>query len=495
MSPQPARSMNSEPGDLLGRTEPRIWTPPLCELTPETTVGYDVITFARDVLGQPLTPWQEWLMIHAGELLPDGRPRFRRVLAMVARQNGKTHLLRVLTLYWMFVEAQPLILGMSASRSLAKESWDLVNATIQDTPLLKAEHKRTVYAADSEVIELVNGSQYKFAAANRRGGRGRTIDRLILDEVRELRNFEAYDAAMYAMTARPYAQLFAISNQGDADAVVLDSLREPAIRFIESGEGDDRLGLFEWSAPPGAAPDDPEAIVQANPNIGYFISLDDKIREAKAAMDAGGEALAGFKTEVLCQRVTLLDPIIEPELWSRAKGAIIPSEARGRISLCLDVSLDGTHATLAAAAEIDGVTHVWIAGQWDDTAQVFHVVQTLVDQIKPQRLGWFPHGPCAMVAASFKKLRLPRGTKAEALDADLAAVCMGFADAVHTGILRHDDDPLLTAHIMAAQRKARGDAWVFGRRGSSPVDAAYAAAGAVHLARTARPPRPHLAVV
>src|SRR5690606_13179982 len=304
----------------------------------------------------------------------------------------------------------------------------------------------------SEVIELTNGSQYKFAAANRRGGRGKTIDRLIMDEVRELRSFEAYDAAVCTMTARPFAQLFAITNQGDADPVDLDSLREPAIQFIQTGEGDDRLGLFEWSAPPGAEPDDPVALRQSNPNIGYFIDLDDKIREARAAMEAGGEALAGFKTEILCQRVTLLDPCVEPELWESAKGAILPSEARGRISLCLDVSLDGAHATLAAAAEIEGTTHVWIAGQWDDTAQVFSGVQSLVDRIKPQRLGWYPHGPSAMVAADFKRLKLPRGCKAESLDADTAAVCMGFADAVHTGVLRHDDDPLLNAHIVAAQR-------------------------------------------
>src|SRR5690606_21128699 len=219
------------------------------------------------------------------------------------RQNGKTHLLRVLTLYWMYVEGWPLILGMSASRSLAKETWDLVNQTITGVEVLRAEHRRTVFAADSEVIELTNGSQYKFAASNRRGGRGKSIDRLILDEVRELRNFEAHDAAVYTMTARRFAQLFAITNQGDADAVVLDSLREPAIQYIQTGEGDDRLGLFEWSAPPGAEPDDPVALRQSNPNIGYFIDLDDKVREARAAKDAGGEALAGFKTEVLCQRV------------------------------------------------------------------------------------------------------------------------------------------------------------------------------------------------
>src|SRR5690606_37648469 len=453
-----------------------------------------IFDFANDVLEMPLTPWQEWLVIHAGELLPDGRPRFRRVLAMVARQNGKTHLLRVLTLYWQYVEGWPLILGMSASRSLAKETWDLDNQTITEVEVLKAEHKRTVFAADSEVIELTNGSQYKFAAANRRGGRGKTIDRLIMDEVRELRSFEAYDAASYAMTARPFAQLFAITNQGDADAVVLDSLREPAIQFIQTGEGDDRLGLFEWSAPPGAEPDDPVALRQSNPNIGYFIDLDDKVREARAAKEAGGEALAGFKTEVLCQRVTLLDPVVEPESWEAAKSNTSPSDAPGPFQLCLDVSLDSTHATLAAAAQIDGITHVWVVDQWTDTAQIFAGVQYWIDQIKPQRLGWYPKGPTASVAAEFPKLRLPRGCQLEKLDGDSAAVCMGFADAVHTGVLKHQGDPLLTTHIMSAQRQMRGDAWVFQRRGSGPIDAAYAAAGAVHLARTAPRPRPKLEV-
>jgi phage terminase large subunit-like protein len=48
------------------------------------------------VLRQPLDPWQQWVAIHIGELQPDGRPRFRQALIIVARQNGKTHLCKVL---------------------------------------------------------------------------------------------------------------------------------------------------------------------------------------------------------------------------------------------------------------------------------------------------------------------------------------------------------------------------------------------------------------
>ncbi|MEZ5411043.1 MAG: hypothetical protein R2761_23635 [Acidimicrobiales bacterium] len=73
--------------EATGSVEPRIFTPPLRELTPETSFGYDVIDFAREVMGIELDPWQQWLAIHVGELLPDGRPRFRYVLILVARQR------------------------------------------------------------------------------------------------------------------------------------------------------------------------------------------------------------------------------------------------------------------------------------------------------------------------------------------------------------------------------------------------------------------------
>src|SRR5690606_16428137 len=118
-----ATSFGPAVSGVLGSTEARLWTPPLRELTPETSYGFDVIRFADEVLEEPLDPWQEWAVIHAGELLEDGRPRFRTVLMVVARQNGKTHLLRTLALYWAFVERWPLTLGMSTNLEYAAEAW------------------------------------------------------------------------------------------------------------------------------------------------------------------------------------------------------------------------------------------------------------------------------------------------------------------------------------------------------------------------------------
>jgi hypothetical protein len=79
---------------------------------------------------------------------------------------------------------------------------------------------------------------------------------------------------------------------------------------------------------------------------------------------------------------------------------------------------------------------------------------------------------------------------------ELTAVCMGLAEQVTAVQIAHSGQELLDAHVGGAERLRRGDAWVFSRKGEGHVDAAYAAAGAVHLARTLPAPvgKPRLVV-
>ena len=74
---------------LIGKTQPRLWTPPLRPLNKSTSYGYAIAEFA-DAIGEPFLPWQRWLAIHAMELTPDGFFRFRVIVVLVARQNGKS---------------------------------------------------------------------------------------------------------------------------------------------------------------------------------------------------------------------------------------------------------------------------------------------------------------------------------------------------------------------------------------------------------------------
>jgi phage terminase large subunit-like protein len=492
---------------VLGSTTARLFTPPLvvgvpgpcgcgCALTEDTSYGFDVDWFAAEVLGTPLDPWERWAAIHGGEQLPDGRPRFRKLLIVVARQQGKTLLCRVLTLFWLYVEHQPLTLGTSTNLSYAKESWQAVVAQAEATPDLAIEiaPNGVRKAAGEECLTTVHGSRHRIAASNRKGGRSLSIDRLVLDELREHADWSAWGAAYNAMSARPFGQVIAITNQGDDSAVVLDSLRADALSFIESGEGDPRLGLLEWSAPAGSDPEDPAALSLANPNLGRRTSLEDLLADARRAKLNGGDELAQFLTEIMCIRVKRLDPAVDPVAWRDCREDGDLSTVRSRVAVCLDVAPDEAHATLAAAAVLpDGRVRVEIVAAWDGTAQVQGALPGLLKRVRPQVFGWLPAGPAAALTAVLAQRKgradwPPAGVGVQEIRGEVTAVCMGFAQQVKSGQLVHAGDPLLDAHVEGAEPLPRGDAWVFSRKGDGHCDAVYAAAGAVHLARTLPPP-------
>ncbi|WP_435582909.1 terminase [Amycolatopsis thermoflava] len=516
-------------GPVLGSTTPRLFTPPRvtgapgpcgcgCALTPETSYGFAVDEFARDILEQPLDPWERWLVIHAGELLPDGRPRFRKVLVIVARQNGKTHVLVVLSLYWLFVTQVALVLGTSTNLDYARESWekavelaesiDLLAEEIPKNGVRRANGEQTLTLSRKVNVEVggelkkkVRKSRYKIAASNRKGGRSLTVHRLILDELREHDSWDAWNAAYNAMNAVRDAQVFGITNKGDARGIVLHSLRNDAVETDEvtgletiRTDGDPRLGLFEWSAPAGSDPEDVHALAQANPNLGRRIEVEDLLGDARRAKRNGGEELAQFLTEIMCIDVPNLDPALSREGWAAGHVPSTMDHLRDRLALVVDVSVDEQHAALLAAAEEeDGKVRVEVVKAWygpTATKMLRAELRGEVAKVKPRKFGWIPNGPAAAVAAELAGGEgwPPKGVELEEIRKDLPAVCMGFAELVKNGEVLHSDDPLLNAQTAGAEKVRRGDAWVFGRKGAGHVNAVYAAAGAVHLARTMPPP-------
>jgi len=496
-NPKQTPSTNSKPNATLGSVKPRIWTKPLRELTEDTSYGYDVIEFADKVLGVTLDPWQKWVAIHAGELLEDGRPRFRVIMILVARQNGKTLLAKIFIMYWMAVEQQRMILATGTNRSYAKVTWNQVKEELEDNPHIDVKARLTI----GEESLYVGDSEYKFAANGGKAGRSLTVHRLLIDEIREHKNWDTWGAATNAMQAVSQGQVLAISNQGDDESVVLNSLRDSALEQIEDpSKGDERLGLFEWSSVDGAQPDDPEAIAAANPNLGDRITIDTIMGNAKRAIRAGGEELATFRTEVLCQKVAMFDAAIDEAAWKlcASDDPVDMAKHRATVSLCFDVSWKADHAVLVAAVEVGEATHIEVVKEWDDYGCVSRAkreLPALITKIRPQRFGWYPKGPAAGIASTLSKGWEPRGCELVEIHAELPAVCMGLAEMVTDKAVAHNGDPLLQRHVTLAQRKVAGDAWVFTRKGESPVNAAYAAAGAVHLSQTRPAPKPKLTVL
>lgn len=472
---------------IIGCTEPRLFTPPLRPLTRATTRGFEVIEFA-ELIGKPLLPWQEWLVKHALELNADGTYRFRTVIVLVARQNGKSDVKRTISLWRLYVDGAKLILGVAQDVSLAREQWQMAQDTIGESPELAAELDTVRRVNGDEWFRVSAGGRYKIAAANRKAGRGLSIDELNIDELREQRNWAAWSALSKTTMARAHSQIWAMSNAGDGESVVLNQLREAAL-----AERDPSIGLFEWSGEDGCEIDDPTAWAQANPGLGYIIT-DSAIRSAMAT-----DPENVFRTEVLCQRVDQLDGAVDLGAWKACSspGSIVPKGDTPLVS-CFDIAPDGKHATLAAGRlASDGLVHLGVVAAWKSVEEAWEKLGSVLEQLKPDAVVWYPGGPGGAFAPILrpakprvplpagKKPTLPGGIESIELNGGkVAEACQGLADLAKAHKLVQPNDPLLNAHIAGAQKLNAADGWRFTRRGAGHVDAAYAAAGVAYVAQT-----------
>jgi len=471
----------TKPARLIGRTQPRLFTPPLRPLSARTSRGYEVVAFA-EMIGEPLFPWQQWLVKHALELNPDGTYRFRTVLVLVARQSGKSKVKRLVSLWRLYLGGGRTVLGTAQDVALAREQMNLAKASIHNCADLRDEWGGERNVNGDEMFWLQPPGvpagtprealpRYLIRATNRQAGRGLSVDELNIDELREQRDWLAWSALSKTTMAQPNAQIWALSNAGDDESVVLNQLRDAAL----AGR-DPSIGLFEWSAPDGCELDDPRAWQQANPGLGHVISVE-AIRSA-----LGTDPPEVFRTEVLCQRVDHLDAAVDASAWKACADA--QGSLRGqkdRIAACFDVAPDGAHATLAAAAVLgDGRVRVQVIKAWRSTDDARFQLAGVLDELAPVQFAWYPSGPAAALAPILRA----RPNSLELTGAKVGEACQGLADLATSRQVVQPGDPLLDAHIAGAAKLHTGDGWRFTRRGAGHCDAAYAAAGAAYLAQT-----------
>ena len=357
---------------MNGITEPRLYTPPLRELTEETSLGFAACDYAREVLGKTLYPWQEWALIHAleitGELGASWHFRFRTVLIEVSRQNGKTVLSEVLASFFLNVLCVGSLFGTSLSLDKAEEVWEAVIQDQETIPELSAEIERVARTNGNKRLILKGLRQYKVGAPTRRAGRGDSNDLVMLDELREHRDWETWAAAAASINAKPNGIIVCFSNAGDPDSIVLRQIREQAIERITGKEGGDyggdldgdALGLFEWSAPEGAATDDMEALAQANPALGYGALTERALMANRQTFPE-----AKFRSECMCQQVETTLPQPFPDgAWDAGVDPSSQIAPESEIIFGIDLSQDRRWTSIAACGQrADGNYHIEVVAR------------------------------------------------------------------------------------------------------------------------------------
>lgn len=372
-----------------------MFTPPLRDLTPETSLGFAVIAFSRDLLGITLRPWQEWFLIHALELRAGGGLRFRTVMLSVARQNGKSTLSQVLALWFMYVGGSQLVIGTAQNLDISEEVWDGAVDLAEGVDELADVIETVSRSNGKKALKLEGGERYRVQPATRRGGRGLSGDLIMLDELREHSTWDAWSAVTKTTMARPNALILGMSNAGDAASIVLRHLRLMAHRELgdpdgivraaegvadilnasvededapddEVTRGDAALGWFEWSAPPGCDVDDVDGWLAANPSYGHV----EMHRALASAARTDPEWV--FRTECLCQWNDGATESVFPEgSWLRGQDRASVIADDEPVTFCVEVEPDRGHAYIAAAGlRPDGDLHLEIVAARSGTSWV-----------------------------------------------------------------------------------------------------------------------------
>lgn len=478
---------------VFGKTEPRIWTPPLRELTPETTRGFEVIEFAKKVMGIDLFPWQRWLLIHALEILDDGQYRFRRVIVLVARQQGKTTLASILAAWWLFVDSRrnpekvpPVkfkVVGVAQTLDVAAEPWRAVKMWCDPHPNTEEEaelavpalQRSTAYVRDTngqEVIMTRHRAHYEIRAA--KNTRGKPAARAVMDELREQDTWTQW--AAISQTAKSFwsNQMWGISNAGSAQAVVLKTQREHGLKAIDewrelveaglksaeefANDHDVSIGLFEWSAPDGCAKDDREGILQANPSIGYSaLTVEQCISDSYSMPDAE------YRTEVLCQWVTArVNSYLDVDEWDEGDRSPLECDIPfgGRTVWAVDVSDDRKYSWIASAVvDADGSPVVQVVERREGMVWVPEFLSALADESGFREVAVRSRGCPAMEL-------IPALERADLVVREVDGSTIGlatgrFRDAVRDRRLLHPPQPLVRTAVEGAvtKRFAENEAW------------------------------------
>jgi len=421
-------------------------------------------------VGWRLLPWQRWLYIHALEKDEAGTGfRFKKIIVLVARQNGKTRWLLGLVLWKLYLDGAKTVVVTAQNVSTAEDTLEEGIECINAVPSLAKEVKSWNRTNGKKSLVLSGGRRWLTKASSGSASRSYTADLAIADELREHRSWDAWDALAPTVVARERGLIVAASNAGDEQSVVLRKLRDNARSHILGGDtGETRTGLFEWSVPEDADYLEPKWWGYANPSLGYTIDLG-------VLRDAAEDNEASFKTEHLCQWVDTVEPGVFPEGAWEADGDPESEPAPGaHVHVGVDVSFDRSKTYVALAYERrDGLYGVEVAAARAGT-------RWLVDWLTDDKRVWFD-GRVALQTRGAPASSLVGDLREAGIEveewqgAELSVGCSKFYDVVSQGLLRHRMQPVLDQAATTAHIKPIGDAWVWDRK-NSPVDCAPLAA-------------------
>ena len=444
-------SSSSDLSSIRGETSPRIGT----ARTGRETLGREALELAV-LAGLDPRPFQELILDRALEIKSDGSWAYETIGIEIARQNGKTGVLKMRILAGLYLFDDGLILHTAADRALPRAVFAEVVDMIETTPFLSRQVKKIRLSNGTEEVLLRNGNSYRILAPEQKAWRGWSAGLLLFDEVREQRDDALWSAGLYTQRAQPNPQRWSVSNAGDPGSIVLRKIHDRGRAAVDAPTQDPSICYLEWSTPDEYAIDDPEGWKYANPELGRSLRPESLLEELRS------DDPIRFETEALCRwsQTTTLHAV-PLDGWARAARPDLDDLAPNpnvRTLFAIDIDPGRTDAALVVAQVPDeGPIRVTIGESWTDPNGVDEIkisdtLETWIDLYRPEAIGFDPYTTSTLAErlqhyATWEPIRGVR----------YVASCLALWDAVANDHLVHYGDPELDLQIAYAGRKDVGD--------------------------------------
>jgi hypothetical protein len=473
---------------LLGARSPRVRSvPPRID-----TAGPDAVAYAR-LAGLVLDPWQADAV---GDILaegPDQRWAARRTYVTVPRQNGKGALIEAIELYGLFI-LHETILHSAHLFDTAREAFLRIRALIEQTPDLLSRVKRINEAHGKEGIELQRreptyddatgrlidpggpGGRLHFHARTKGGGRGKSPQRVILDEGFALTR-DQMAALLPALSAQDDPQVNVFTTpppHGEPCEVILDA-RAKVLAAQKEGRPAEVCWL-EWGLERGADITLPSNWAIANPAYGIRITE----RTCRDELDALEPEEFGVERCGIWPLMGDAQWAVIPEAeWNEAADQAERGEARPVFGV--DMSPDRTWAAIVACwKRPDGLKQLHIVDLREGVGWVMGRFREL-DQHRPAAWVVSHTSPASSLVPDMNEHL--KGSDELLIDSGRAVVRMNAPEAIagagmlYDGIagkltdgeptprtVRHSGQPQLAAAVAAAMKNPPEDkAWAWDR--------------------------------
>lgn len=221
-----------------------------------------------------LEPWQIFFVCNVFGWLnaETGKRRYREILLLVPRKNGKSALAAAIGLYMLCADGEygAEVYTGATSEKQAKEVFVPAQQMVRMNPALSDYFNLQNNA--SNICILKNGSKMEPIIGNPPDGSSPSC--AIVDEVHEHKDSRLIDTMITGMGAREQPLMLYITTAGDNISGPCYQLQMEAQKVLEGTQQNDTLFSLIYGIDQGDDWTEKESMIKANPNFGVSVSED-----------------------------------------------------------------------------------------------------------------------------------------------------------------------------------------------------------------------------